>query len=97
MRFTRRSKPPIPDSRDAEFQIAMQRPDLTPKAHTEQPGMSAGEFLERIKSATFSYNMAVAQLRKIDDQSDAQIAGAKKRRDDAERHLREIAKEFVGG
>jgi hypothetical protein len=59
--------------------------------------MTVEEFLERVKSAAFAYNMACAQLKKTGDQSKAQIEGAKKRQAEAEEKLRAAAKEFVDG
>jgi hypothetical protein len=61
------------------------------------PNMTVEEFLSRVNSVSFSYKMAVAQLKKTDDQSSGQIEGAIKRRDEAAARLQQIAKEFAHG
>lgn len=62
----------------------------------ELPNMTVHEFLERVKSAAFAYNMACAQLKKTNDQSPAQIQGARTRKAEAEEKLRKAAREFIG-
>jgi hypothetical protein len=98
MRKFFRKRTTTADAGDAEFQVSMHRPDVA-RTHDVNPprlpNMTVIEFLQRVDSAGFTYKMACSQLTKTEDQSDAQIDGATKRRNDAEARLREIAREFI--
>jgi hypothetical protein len=61
------------------------------------PNMTVDEFLERVASISYSYKTACLQLKKIDDQSEAQITDAEHRRDAAANRLRTVAREFANG